>query len=93
MAAKCKHCGGPVKANMDKLKVVLGGSALVLLMGFLLATPTGWLAVIPAALAGSKQAQDIMRLKQKLWMESNKAGSYFQCDDCGRDIPLGDVFG
>ncbi len=93
MGAKCKHCGGSVKANADKLKIALGGSALVLVMGLLMATPVGWLSLIPAALAGSQKAQQLLRIKQKLAMDSHKAGSYFQCDDCGRDIPLGDVFG
>lgn len=76
---------------MDKLKVVLGGTALVVLMGALMATPIGWLSLIPAAWAGSKHARDIITLKAKLWSESDKAGAYFQCGDCGRDIPLGDV--
>lgn len=93
MALTCKQCGRPIRANRQKLAVVLGGSAAVMLMGAMMATPVGWLALIPAALGGSSQALKLLQMKMKLAQASHKAGSYFWCDGCQRDVPLGEVFG
>lgn len=92
MALTCKRCGRPVKVNRERLKVALGGTAMVMLMGLLMGTPTGWLALIPAAWHGSKKALEMMRYKTMLMEASKKAGAYFRCDNCG-DIPLGEIFG
>lgn len=93
MALSCKQCGSPVRANRKKLATVLGGSAALMLMGAMMATPVGWLALIPAAFAGSGKALRMINMKMKLAQASHQAGSYFRCDGCGRDVPLGEVFG
>jgi hypothetical protein len=93
MAMTCRRCGGPVRANKEKLAVVLGGTAAMMLIGLMLATPVGWLALIPAALAGSKQANQLLQMKIRLAHASQRAGGYFWCDDCQRDVPLDEVFG
>jgi hypothetical protein len=77
---------------MKKLTVVLGGAAAVWLAGMMLATPVGWLAIIPAAFTGSVNASRIISLKMKLWQCSKEAGSYFECRDCGRDVGMGEFF-
>jgi hypothetical protein len=93
MALTCKNCGRPIRANKEKLAVVLGGTAAVVLMGALMATPIGWLSLIPAAWAGSKNAQKLIQLKMRLMHASNRAGDYFWCDGCERGVPLSEVFG
>ena len=87
---KCKECGGKIKPNMNKFKVVLGGSAAIMLAGLLLGTPTGWLALFAA---GTPQAAQIARAKLKLLQESNKAGSYFECEQCARDVGIVEAVG
>jgi hypothetical protein len=93
MGLSCKQCGGPIRANKEKLAVVLGGTAAVMLMGAMMATPIGWLSLIPAAWAGSKNAQKLIQVKMRLMHSSHRAGDYFWCDDCKRGVPLGEVFG
>jgi hypothetical protein len=93
MALTCRQCGSPVRANRQKLAVVLGGSAAVMLMGAMMSTPVGWLSVIPAVLAGSRPALKIMQMKMKLAEASRKAGGFFWCDGCQRDVPVSEVFG
>ncbi len=88
----CKRCGQRFQPKWSKIGTVLGGSAMIMLMGVLLATPTGWLAVIPAALAGSRNAQKIFQYKVKLATASHKEGSYFCCRRCPRDVSLGEIF-
>ena len=85
-------CGERVGVNEEKLKIVVGGTAAVSLLGLIAGTPTGWLVLIPAALGGSQVATQIMRLKAKLWEESSRAGSYFYCRRCHRDIGIGEFF-
>jgi hypothetical protein len=89
---RSRCCGERISPKKEKLAVVLGGAGAVALMGMFLATPVGWAAVLPAAFAGSASAKKILEMKMKLMHCSHKAGSYFVCSDCGRDIPLGEVF-
>ena len=93
MSLTCRQCGGPIRANRKKLATVLGGSAAVMLMGAMMATPVGWLSLIPAALCGSSQALKLIQMKLKVAEASRRAGGYFWCDGCQRDVPLGEVFG
>jgi hypothetical protein len=89
---QCGTCGGRVVPKMKKLAVVLGGAAAVWFAGMMLATPVGWMALIPAAFAGSVNASRMISLKMKMWHCSREAGSYFECSNCGRDVGLGEVF-
>lgn len=87
----CKTCGQEIEPNWPKIKGVAGGSALVILAGLMLGTPTGWMAVIPAALAGSRSARTIAQMKIRLAVASGKAGGYFRCRQCQRDVGVGEI--
>lgn len=88
--AVCKNCGGKIKPNMEKLKVVLGTSAAIAVAACLLGTPMGWVGLI---MAGGQNAYQVLRLKVLAMKECEQAGSYFECEDCGRDIGIGEALG
>ena len=92
MTLTCPHCGGLVRPKLKKLAVVAGGTALVAAMGASLCTPVGRLAVIPAAWAGSANAQKILHAKLRFWQASKQAGSFFICHKCEKDVSMGEIF-
>ena len=87
----CKECGGPIKPNAEKLKTVAVGTAAVATAGFLIGTPTGWLALLAGA--ASPEVMKVARLKLQAAHKSNQAGSYFECARCGRDVGVGEALG
>lgn len=91
MPMTCRVCGGSVQPKAEKLKVVLGGTGALIVIGAMLGTPIGWFSLIPLAWAGSANANNMLRLKAKLWQASQQAGCYLQCSRCGRDVPLSEV--
>lgn len=86
----CK-CGGSFKPNAEKLKTVAVGTAAVAAAGFMLGTPTGWLALLAGA--ASPEMMKVARLKLQAGQNSIRAGSYFECDRCGRDVGVGEALG
>jgi hypothetical protein len=92
MSMTCSKCDGPVEMNGKKVATVIGGSAVIMLFGAMLGTPTGWIALLPLMLAGNQNAAHIVRAKYQLMKASQEAGGYFRCRDCKRDIPISEVF-
>ena len=87
----CK-CGGAFKPNAEKLKTVAIGTATVAAAGFMFGTPAGWLALLAGA-AATPEMMKVARLKLQAAHNSNRAGSYFECDRCGRDVGVGEALG
>ena len=86
----CK-CGGAFKPNNDKLKTVAVGTAAVAAAAFMFGTPAGWLALLAGA--ASPEVMKVAKLKLQAAHKSNQAGSYFECDRCGRDVGVGEALG
>lgn len=87
----CQKCGGAIKPNAEKLKTVAIGTAGVAAAGLMLGTPTGWLALLAGA--ASPEVLKVARLKLQASYDSHRAGGYFECARCGRDIGVGEALG
>lgn len=87
----CQTCGGAIKPNTEKLKTVAIGTAGVAAAGLMLGTPTGWLALLAGA--ASPEVMKVARLKMQAGYNSHLAGSYFECDKCGRQIGVVEALG
>ena len=85
---KCKDCGCDIKPNMEKLKVIAGTTAAIAAIGAVTCTPIGWWALLGGA--STPQVQYMIRLKMMAWKASDRAGGYFKCDGCGRDVGIGE---
>lgn len=87
---QCKQCGGAIKPNMEKLKVIGLTSAAIAGLGLVMGTPTGWIALLTAP-HWTPQMRNMLRIKLEASRASQNAGEYFECGSCGKGVGIFEV--